>query len=395
MTECVRTFRYRLYPSKKQVGLLEKQLLLACEVYNFLLEKKIGAYEEEKKNLSQYDLNNYLVDLKKQCPELCEVHSQVLQNTSHRVSKAFEAFFRRLKERKKAGFPRFKSAKRYKSITFPQAVGYSTGSVLRIPKIGEVAVRLHRPVKGTIKTITIKRTQSDKWFACIACVIEPNQQTPNMNKQIGIDMGIKCIVATSDGQLIENPRHLIKSEERLRRLQRRLSKKEKGSRNKNRARKTLARAHEKVANQRNDFYHKLSKKFVDNHSLIAVEKLNIKGMTKNHCLAKHIHDAGWNEFIQMLEYKAEETCVQVVKVPAQYTSIDCSACGARIPKTLDERIHKCECGLMLDRDVNAARNILLKGISDTEGLSEINACGDVTSTPSGASRVAEARNLRL
>ncbi len=305
-----------------------------------------------------------------------------------RVDRAFQSFFRRVKDKSvKAGYPRYKSDGRYDSICYPQEPGFElTPLGLRLSRIGTVKIRLHRALSGTVKTCTIRR-DAGNWYACFSVELEP-VIVPVPEDHIGIDVGIKSFAVFSDGTVIENPRHLRKSEKKLAHKQRRLSGKKKGSSNRGKARQSLAKLHLKVRNQRADFHHKLSRKVVDRYGFIAVEDLNIQGMVRNRCLAKVISDAGWGQFLRFLAYKAENAGCRVESVPARDTSIMCSRCERRVPKSLSDRVHACPyCGLILDRDHNAAENILGRA-----GTARINACGEAVLQ--GPSLMQEAASVR-
>jgi len=359
-----------------------------CYVYNKLLERKINVYQEDQTNISQFDLNKIIKEFD------VPIHSQVKQNISKRISEAFNNFFRRVKEKKgKAGFPRFKNINRYKSITYPQAGSYNGGvkfisnKKLYVSKIGKIKIVLHREIKGKIKTLTIKRN-ADKWYAIFSCEGVIIDKIKPIEKRIGIDVGIEDFATLSNGEVIENPQFFRNSEKKLVKLQRRLSKKKKGSNNRKKAILKVARQHEKIFNQRNDFLHNQTTKIVRRFKTIAVEKLNIKGMIKNRYLAKSIADASWGSFIQILTYKVENTGGKVEKVNPRYTSQTCSNCGHRQKMPLNKRIFKCkECDFEIGRDVNSAINI------NTSGHGGIHACGD-TIRPSLKARIVEAGNYR-
>jgi putative transposase len=235
---------------------------------------------------------------------------------------------------------------------------------LYLPKIGHVKINLHRELPGEIKTVTITR-QNGKYYACFAVEIE-NRLLPMTGKQVGIDMGVSSYVATSDGLTIEAPRSYRKAEKKLKTIQREVSRRKKGSKRRKKSILQLAKAHEKVANQRKDIAHKVARHLVNNYDVIAVEDLRIKNMVKNHHLAKSIQDSGWGIFFNILAYKAEEAGRLVVMVNPHNTSQTCSGCGSLVKKTLAVRTHRCpECGLVLDRDVNAARNILAIALKTT------------------------------
>lgn len=355
-----RMLKFRLYPNKNQKQILEQTLEDCRRTYNYLLADQKTTYKETGKLISQYDQNLKLVKLKREKPALSKIHSQVLQNISKRIRDAYHGFFVRRKLGLKAGLPRFKKYGRYKSITYPQ-IGFKVeGRKLYLSKIGQVNIKLHRPIKGVVKTLTIKRMPSGKWFAVFSekIALEPKEKPKGT---VGIDVGLHHFAVLSDKQFIENPRCLRKSEKKLARLQRFFSRKNRKSRNREKARIKVARHHEKILNQRNDFLHKLSRKLADSYSTIIVEDLQILNMIQNHKLAKSIADASWGQFTRMLSYKEEESGGKVVKVDPKGTTQTCSRCRFKVPKTLSDRIHICpRCGLKMDRDLNASRNILLK-----------------------------------
>ncbi|XOB40389.1 MAG: RNA-guided endonuclease InsQ/TnpB family protein [Candidatus Nealsonbacteria bacterium] len=377
-----KTYRYRLYPTKNQQALLEKHLSLCRWLYNHFLEQRKHAYERNKTKISCYDQIKEIPKFKKEKPELKKIHSQVLQDAVRRLDKAFQNFFRRVKENKqgrkqKPGYPRFKGYWRYDSFIYPQS-GFElkNNNKLNLSKIGLVRIKLHREIKGNIKTLTIRRTRTNKWYACFS--VENNKELPNkkkIKKAIGIDVGLTSFLTTNQGEKINNPRYLTKSEQKLSKLQKQHSRKKLKGNNRSKSRLKVARLHERITNQRQDFLHKLSNKLVNNFQLIAFEKLNIKGMIKNKYLSRSILDASWAKFLQQLTYKAEEAGVWAVGVNPKRTSQICSGCNAPVKKTLAKRIHKCpNCGLTIDRDINAARNILQLALN-TVGATGINACG--------------------
>jgi putative transposase len=348
----LRMFEFRLYPSRVQRGRLFSQFDSCKELYNELLELNNKTYAESGKGLRKFDFNNAL---KGKYPEL---FSQVKQNVSDRVGKAYQNFFRRVKDPscKKKGFPRFKS--RVHSITYPQK-GFKLLSDKRLycARVGNVPIVLHRAPKGKIKTLTIKRNRAGQWFAVFACEVE-SKKVKHRGKKVGVDVGIESFATLSDGVVIENPRLLLKSEKRLRRLQRRMSKTVKGSNNRRKARYLVARQHLGIENQRKDFLHKTTHALAVKYSEISVEDLTIKNMVRNHCLAKHIHDASWSTFFNMLSYKAVTCGGAVIRKNPRNTSKTCSQCGAIIDMPLRKRVFNCpHCGFVCHRDLNAAINI--------------------------------------
>ncbi|MBU2590257.1 MAG: transposase [Nanoarchaeota archaeon] len=355
----VRTYKFRLYPNEKQQKKLLQNFRICKEVYNSLLAESRKLWTTRR-----FDFNLLVKDMKITCPKYySRAYSQVLQNVSDRLTKSFMNFFRRIKEKKsgkklKVGFPRFKS--RIISITYPQS-GFRIikGNRLYASKIGNLPVKLHRVMKGKIKTMTLKRNNANQWFAYFTCETEKKKTKHCFKKHVGIDVGIESFAVFSNGELIDNPKHLFKSEQKLKKFQRKLSRKKKKSNNRKIARIKVARQHNNIVNQRQDFLHKLSNKITKSYSFIAVENLTITNMVKNHCFAKHINDASWGTFIQMLSYKAVACGGQLVKVNPRGTTTNCSNCGSKQEMPLSTRIYDCpNCGIVLHRDVNSARNIL-------------------------------------
>jgi len=377
-------FRFRIYPSQKQIIRLNKTISDCCFIYNKLLEAKVNAYKTDKTNLSQFDLNKLTKDFD------VPVYSQVKQNISKRINDAFQHFFRRVKEKKgKVGFPRFKTLNRYNSITFPQSgFKFVSDKKIFVSKIGNVPIILHRVPKGKLKTFTIKRTVIG-WFAVFSCSEVPIEKIEVEDNHVGIDVGIESFAVFSNGERIENPKFLIKSEKKLARFQRRLSRKKKGSSNRRKAGFKVARLHQRIFNQRQDFLHKTSFKIIKEFKVISVEKLQIKNMVKNHYLAKSIADASWGCFVQMLFYKVEKTGGQLIRVNPKNTSRTCSKCGNIQNMPLANREFKClKCGFVCHRDLNSAIVI------DTVGQTEIsNACGDTVRPSFGKARIVEAGTI--
>ncbi len=274
----------------------------------------------------------------------------------------------RLKKKgKKIGKLRFKGKDWFKTFTYNQS-GFkliNNGKrcqVLKLSKIGNILVRCHRDINDKIKQVTIKKEASGKWFASIIAENKDTiTKTRNKNK-VGIDLGILNYIYDSDGNCFDNPKHLSESMVKLAKAQKKLSKKKKGSNNKNKQRLKTAIIHERIVNKRNDFLHKLSRYYINNYSLIAIENLNVKGLIKLSYNAKNIMDASWSRFIQMLEYKAERAGVQIAKVEPGGTTQTCSNCGIEVHKKLWNRIHKCSCGLEINRDYNSAKEILKRAL---------------------------------
>src|SRR5712692_122444 len=355
-------FQYRIFPTKKQQTRLNEALHECRWLYNHLLEKRKSAYEQEGKGLSCYEQQSTYPMLKQERPSLNTVHSQVLQNVAVRLDLAFKAFFRRGLAGEKPGYPRFRGADRYDSLTYPQS-GFQIDAQGKLfaSGIGHIKIVLHRHLRGKVKTLTIQRSSTGKWYACFSCEVEP-ERLPETSTQVGIDVGLKTFATLSTGEAIENPRFFRKQEKALAKVQRNHSKQALGSPERKKHRKVVARVHERIAFRRDNFTHQESRQIVDRFGVIAVEDLHVNRMTHNHCLTKSIHDASWSEFFSKLSCKAEEAGRQFMKVNPAYTSQDCSRCHHRQIMPLSERTYHCPCCLLeIDRDLNASLNILSMG----------------------------------
>jgi len=361
----LRTFKFRLYPNRAQRLAFEQTLETCRFIYNSALAERKHAWEKEGRSISYREQQNALPVLKESRASLRAVHSQVLQDVLRRLDKAFRNFFRRVKAGEKSGYPRFKNANRFDGFTYSQfgnGVGLRERNRLWLSKIGEVNIKLHRrlPANAKIKTCTIRR-DVDQWFACFTIELPDTAREPReIRSAVGVDLGIANLVALSTGETIENPRWLKHSEQKLAVQQRVLTRKKNGSSSRWKQRLRVARLHCRVRRQRTDFLHKLSRKLVDSYDLVVFENLDVTRMMQSR-LAKFIADASWRQLILFTRYKAEEAGTVVQFVEAVNTSQQCSSCGALVPKALRERVHSCPCcGLVTDRDVNAAKNILLK-----------------------------------
>jgi putative transposase len=362
------TFKYRLYPTKKQVKIMDQTLDECRWLYNHLLEDRKTAWEEYDQSISMYTQINSFVELKKIKPSLSTVHSQVLQNVAVRIDLAFKSFFRRVKAgEKEVGYPRFRGANWYDSFTYPQS-GYSIkNKTIIVSKIGEIKAKIHRPIIGKIKTCCIRRTSTGKWFATLSCDIE-GTPLPKSKEYVGIDVGLESFATLSIDKHISNPRFFRTDEKALAKAQRKMSKFEKGTSERRKARKVVSHIHERIANRRNNFAHQESRKIINQFGVIAVEDINTNRMLHNHCLAKSISDASWGQFIAYLAYKAENAGRKFVAVNPSYTSQDCSSCGHRQKIPLSTRTYVCPCcNLSINRDLNASLNILSIGL-DTLGV---------------------------
>jgi len=370
-TKMRKTYKYRLYPTKRQEVALLATLDICRILYNSCLVDRKNHYQSTGKGLSRMDQQRVLVDDKKRVESLHGIHSQVLQDVLFRVERAYQGFFRRLANNEgKPGYPRLKGEGRYDSITYPQEPGFRVeDGRLRLSKIGTIKIKMHRVLVGQVKTCTIRKN-GKHWYACFSVEYAPVKR-PVPAKAIGIDVGIETFATLSDGREIENPKYLRKSETRLVRVQRSLSRKKKGSANRRKARVRVADVYRKTRNQRNDFHHKEARNIVNECGIIAAEDLKIKNMVRNRHLSKSISDAGWGTFLNILAYKAEEAGCRFIRVDPQYTSVICSGCGAAVPKTLAVRVHRCPaCGLVIGRDHNAAINVLDKATLP-QGLREV------------------------
>lgn len=361
----LKAFKYRIYPNQAAKKAIDQTLWTCRSLYNAALNERIDEYKFNGKTLNYYDQANSLKFLKENNRYFKMVHSQVLQDVLKRLEKAYQAFFRRVKTGETAGFPRFQGKERYNSFTYPQG-GYSfVGNRLELSKIGNVKVKLSRPVEGKVKTCTVIR-KNDKYYVCFSCEVETTKELHSTGKSVGIDMGLAKFYTDSNGKTKECPKTYRKSEKRLKQLQRQVSKKKKGSKRRKKAVKQLAKQHEHVANQRKDIAFKASKELLDNYDTIVHEDLKIKNMVKNHKLAKSILDAAWGMFFNILESKAKQApCKRVIAVDPKYTSQTCSNCGhvsAENRKTQAD--FKCQsCGFELNADWNAAINILEKAVA--------------------------------
>jgi putative transposase len=377
----IRTYKYRLYPTRKQGERLTWWLDRCRELYNAALQERRDAYKMCKVSVNYYAQANQLPAIKEARPEYGEVNAQVLQNVLRRADKAYAAFFRRVKIGHKPGYPRFQGRDRYDSFTYPQWAGcmHLDNKRVTLSKLGTFKIRLHRPIQGAIKTVTIKR-EGEHWYVFFACEVGIPEPLPISHEEVGIDLGITHFATLSDGTFIDNPRHTRKAEKKLIVKQQSLSCCKRGSNRRKKVKQQVSRAHRKVRNQRKDFLHKESHKLVNQYGLIVFEDLQSQNMSKRakpkqdgqgiyisngaaakSGLNKSIMDAGWGTFVSMTVAKAECAGRSVVFVNPAYTSQTCSGCGQICKKSLAERWHSCDCGVELDRDHNAALNILRLG----------------------------------
>lgn len=357
------TQRYRLYPSQNQIRNLENQLGGACDLYNAAIQERRDAWAKSRNSVNYYSQAAQLKEIRKN--NYIELENcSCAQNVLKRVDNAFKGFFRRVKPGEKPGYPRFKSKQRFNSITFPvygDGIKLIPGNRLRIMGAGIVKIKLHREIKGEIRAVIIKR-DAGKWYALFSVKTENETKMRHFGEAVGIDVGLTTFATLSNGDAIKNPRHQKKAQAKIRRAQRKVARRRKGSRRHKKAIIELQKCYAHIREQRKDFQFKTAKKLTDKYSLIAIEDLSIKGLSGG-MLAKSVNDAAWGSFFKKLIFKAERAGCQIVKVNPRGTSQRCSNCGNEVRKELKDRWHKCACGLSIDRDLNSAKEILRLGLS--------------------------------
>lgn len=378
-----KSYKYRIYPTKEQANKLQWVLDRCREIYNAALQERKEAYKYAGKSISCYDQFGDLPAIREVRPEYNDIPIIILRDVLQRVDRAYKAFFRRVKAGEKPGYPRFQGRNRYDSFTYPQLNCFSLtqDNKLCLSKIGAIKVKMHRTIEGKIKTCTIKR-EGEHWYVVFSCEIKQETVYHPSGESVGIDLGLLHFATLSTGETIENPRYYRKAEKRLVRLQQALSRKKRGSNRRKKAVQAVAKSHRKIRNQRKDRLHKESRKLVNKYQTIVFEDLPSAFMSKRPKskqdengkylpngasakagLNKSIRDAGWSQFVTYCAYKAEWAGGRVLTINPKYTSQICSGCGSVVKKDLSERWHNCECGCSLDRDHNAAINILRLGQS--------------------------------
>lgn len=359
------TYKYRLFPTSAQRTSLKETLELCRLVYNDTLAIRKETYKQTGKGLSLYDTNKLLTSWKTDRPVLARVHSQVLQNVQVRVDLAFQAFFRRVKAGETPGYPRFKGKGYYDSFTYTQSGFILDGERLVLSKIGNVKIKIHRPIVGIVKTMTIQRDTIDNFYACFSCIVEPILFSPT-SEVVGIDLGLTTLAYLSNGEKIERQRWMKIDANDIARLQRKKEKFTKGSPERKKVLRALSHAYQRSVNRRNNFSHQESRKLVNRYQFIAFEKLDIRGMQANgnKTINRGIVDVAWGQLVQNTLYKAANAGRVVALVNPRGTTQECSGCHNIVPKDLSVRIHDCpHCGLKLNRDHNAALNILARGLA--------------------------------
>jgi putative transposase len=374
-TRLRRTYRYRIYPTVRLRLALEAQLGFACQLYNAALEQRRYAWRSRDRSVSLYEQLRELTAVRAAGMGPANMSCSAMRDPLRRLDRAFAAFFRRVKVGEKPGYPRFRSVRRYDSLTWDSGWGVRDGR-LALQGIGQVKVKWHRPLPASavVRTVIVRRV-AERWYACFSLRVSGSPRVlATQRPAVGLDLGIQHFATLSTGEQMPGPRAYRAVTRQLRVAQRRLCRRQKGSHWRRKARLLVARRHERIRNLRHDHAHKLTRRLVSDFGLIAVEDLNVGGLARGP-LAKDVADQAWAAFLTMLEYKAEEAGTRLIRVPPCGTSQTCSGCGFVVPKLLWERTHRCPaCGLVIDRDTNAARNILRLGLSRQASTWPTGAC---------------------
>jgi putative transposase len=357
--------KYRLYPSEQDEKELEKHLELCRRVYNHFLEELNEADEIP----SKYEMHTELPELKQEWEEIQQVYSKVLQRVITQLYDNLKSLSEKKKNGYRVGKLRFKGKNWYKTFEYNQS-GFKLEETetrldaLKLSKIGEIPIRMHREIEGEVKGVIVKRDSAGDWYAIfqIEKEKEASPEKSNNPESVGIDLGIQKFIVDSDGNRIQHPKNVEKAEQRLAKEQRNLARKQKGSKNREKQRKKVVKLYKRVKNRRMDFLHKLSTAYINKYDKIVLEDLNISDMVQGDMSSKNTLDSGWRTFIQLLMYKAEKAGTEVELVDPKNTSKECSECGVLTDKQLWQRKHSCpSCDYETDRDFNAAKNILGKG----------------------------------
>ena len=361
-----KAYKYRIYPNKEQQILIQKTFGCVRFVYNYYLDKRIEAYKKDKTSLNYYDCANDLIDLKNEFEWLKEIDSISLQSSIKDLDNAYNKFFK-----EHSGFPRFKSKKNHRKSYKSKCVNNNIqlkNNHIKLPKLGWIKTRDKQIPQGRILNATISQEPSGKYYVSLCCTDVEIKELPKTNNQVGIDLGIKDFAITSNGVKYSNPKYLQQSLDKLKKLQRELSRKTRGGSNWNKARIKVARQYEKIKNQRQDYLQKLSTELVRENDIICIEDLNISQMLQDNKkdMNRNIRDVSWYEFTKQLQYKADWYGKRIIKVDRYFASSQtCNCCGKKISITKDLGVRQwvCpDCKSVLDRDINAAINILNEGL---------------------------------
>lgn len=364
-------YQYRLFPTPAQRSALQRNLDACRWIYNKTLEVRRDAWNERQESLSRYDTVKMIPQWKAENEWLQDGHAQAMQEALTRLDLAFRAFFRRVKAGEEPGYPRFRSHTRYDSFTYPQPKGnwrFLDNGRVRLSKVGDVKIKFHRPLGGECKTLTIRRDAVGNWYACFSCIVEPKPLPPT-DKVVGVDLGLTTFAYMSDGAKIARQRWMKRDAKDIARLQHKKERFAKGSPERRKVIRALCHAYERAANRRKNFAHQESRKLVNEYQFIAFEKLDIQDMQSKNgngskIIRRGIADVAWSQFVQFTLYKAEDAGRGVAFVDPRGTTQTCSGCGEIVPKDLTVRVHDCpHCSLKLNRDHNAALNILARGLA--------------------------------